>query len=174
MANDEITAVPDDEKVEEAADAESEEAEEEELSAEDLEVASKLYQQATGEAEFPKGKQFPHAGNIAKKIKDHKGKGTTLSEAIEDIFKEYTAWRKATFAAEGTQSEVIAAKVAAFDKYSSFLDTPPVDEFDSRGALVSSALEEFCYYLLKPILDGFPKALLGKQEIGRASCRERV
>ncbi|HVJ04532.1 MAG TPA: Bpu10I family restriction endonuclease [Candidatus Saccharimonadales bacterium] len=132
-------------------------------SPEEIEAAAKLYAKATGGDEFPKGPQYPHAGNIAKKIKDHQGKGTALSATIDEIFKRYSAWRKATFQASGDKSAVIAEKVRVFDSYSSFLDTKPVDAFDSRGALVSSALEEFCYYLLKPMLDGFPKALLGKQ-----------
>lgn len=129
-----------------------------------MDAAAHLYSKATGEDEFPRGPQFPHAGNIAKKIRDHEGKGTTLSSTIVEIFKEYSAWRKATFEAKGDKSAIIAEKVRAFESYSSFLDTPPVDEFDSRGALVSSALEEFCYYLLMPILDKFPQASLGKQD----------
>ena len=64
----------------------------------------------------------------------------------------------------GDKEHLIAGKVKAFESYSTFLDSDSVDEFDSRGALVSSALEEFCYYLLKPILEGFPNALLGKQD----------
>jgi hypothetical protein len=130
----------------------------------EIEAAAKVYAEITGEDEFPKGSQYPHAGNIAKKIKDHRGKGTTRSSTIDEIFKRYRSWRKATLNAKGDKSALIAAKVEAFESYSSFLDSEPVDEFDSRGALVSSALEEFCYYLLKPILDDFPQALLGKQD----------
>jgi hypothetical protein len=131
---------------------------------EEIEQASALYSELTEGDEFPKGSQYPHAGNIAKKIRDHHGKGTTRSCTIDEILKRYRTWRKQTFAAVGDKSAIITEKVKAFDAYSSFLDTEPVDEFDSRGALVSSALEEFCYYLLKPMLDSFPQALLGKQD----------
>jgi hypothetical protein len=130
----------------------------------EIDAAAQIYAEVTGEDEFPKGPQYPHAGNIAKKIKDHSGKGTTRSATIDEIFKQYRSWRKVTLSANGEKSEVIAKKVTAFEGYSSFLDTEPVDEFDSRGALVSSALEEFCYYLLLPILENFPQALLGKQD----------
>jgi len=132
-------------------------------SPEEIAVAAERYEKVTGE-EFPRGAQFPHAGNIAKKLKDHRDKGTDLSRAIDEILKQYMEWRKATFTATGDKSALISAKVTAFDQYASFLDTPGVDVFDSRGALVSSALEEFCFYLLKPVLDGFPQALLGKQD----------
>jgi Bpu10I-like restriction endonuclease len=135
-------------------------------SPEELEEAAAVYAEVTSGDEFPKGSQYPHAGNIAKKVKDHHGKGTSRSETIDEILKRYRIWRKVTFEADEAKDKaaVIAAKVIAFDTYSSYLDTEPVDEFDSRGALVSSALEEFCYYLLKPILDKFPKALVGKQD----------
>ena len=142
----------------------AEDGEAEVASAAELDAAAERYVEVTGEDGFPKGAQYPHAGNIAKKLKDHQGKGTTLAATIDEILKQYRAWRKATLDAAGDKSTTIAAKVKAFDTYSSFLDTEPVDEFDSRGALVSSALEEFCYYLLKPILDVFPRALLGKQD----------
>lgn len=115
-------------------------------------------------AAFPKGPQYPHAGNIAKKLKDHSGKGTPLAATIDSILVEYNKWRQATKAASGTKSEIIAAKVAALDAYSNFLDTEAVDEFDSRGALVSSTLEEFCYYLLLPIIEKYPNALVGKHD----------
>ncbi len=130
----------------------------------DLDAAAQLYAEITGENEFPRGSQYPHAGNIAKKIKDHSGKGTSRSTTIEEIFRRYRAWRKETLEADGEKDQVIAKKVRAFESYSTFLDSEAVDEFDSRGALVSSVLEEFCFYLLKPILDSFPKALLGKQD----------
>lgn len=135
----------------------------ESLSVEELRVLDERAKAVTGEP-LPRGSQYPHAGNIAKKLRDHQGKGTALSAAIDSILKEYIRWRKTTLSSEGTEEEVISAKVAAFEAYSAFLDTEPVDEFDSRGALVSSALEEFCFYLLKPILDAYPTALLGKQD----------
>lgn len=133
-------------------------------SPEEIAAAASLYAKLTGLGDFPKGPQYPHAGNIAKKVRDHHGKGTTLSATIDEILKRYAAWRKDTLAAQGDKSSIIAEKVRVFDVYSSFLDTDAVDEFDSRGALVSSALEEFCYYLLKPLLDQYPKALVGKQD----------
>lgn len=130
----------------------------------ELEALAERYKKVTGE-ELPRGSQYPHAGNIAKKLRDHQGAGTGLSETIDEILGRYTEWRAATFAAVGDDEEgIIARKVAAFESYHSFLDTDAVDGFDSRGALVSSALEEFCYYLLQPILAGFSGALVGKQD----------
>lgn len=130
----------------------------------EIDAASQIYARVTGDTEFPKGPQYPHAGNIAKKIKDHHGTGTTRAATIDEILNQYRNWRQATLDATGEKTAIIAQKVKAFEAYSSFLDTEAVDEFDSRGALVSSALEEFCYYLLIPILERFPDALLGKQD----------
>ena len=111
---------------EETVSEDLESSEGEPASPEEMDAAAHLYSKATGEDEFPRGPQFPHAGNIAKKIRDHEGKGTTLSSTIVEIFKEYSAWRKATFEAKGDKSAIIAEKVRAFESYSSFLDTPPV------------------------------------------------
>jgi hypothetical protein len=46
-----------------------------EPSTEEIEQAARRYAEVTEGDEFPKGSQYPHAGNIAKKIKDHQGKG---------------------------------------------------------------------------------------------------
>ena len=126
--------------------------------------AAVIYAEITGENDFPKGAMYPHAGNIAKKLKDYQDANFGLGKTIANILIQYQVWRKATLSADLQKFDVIAAKVKVFDTYSAFLDTETVDAFDSRGALVSSALEEFCYYLLKPLLDEFPAAMLGKQD----------
>jgi hypothetical protein len=139
-------------------------AEEEAAKPEELDALAERFKKIAGH-DLPRGRQYPHAGNIAKKLKEHSGKDTALGKAIDAILREYVTWQDATLSVEGTdERKLIAKKIAAFEKYHSFLDTKQVDQFDSRGALVSSALEEFCYYLLKPILDTFPDALLGKQD----------
>jgi hypothetical protein len=140
-------------------------AEESAPTAAELDDLAKRYKKVTGH-ELPRGPEYPHAGNVAKKLKDHKGTGTALATTIDQILVNYMKWREHTEEAssKGDETAVIGAKVAALEDYHTFLDTEAVDAFDSRGALVSSALEEFCYYLLEPIIKGFPEALIGKQD----------
>jgi hypothetical protein len=98
------------------------------------------------------GPGYPHGSNLSRKLKST-GKNAPRAEEVAVLYKK---WRK-----KATETPYIADKLEAFaqrqtklfDDYRNALDREEYDDaFDSRGALQSSALEEFCRYLLEPVV----------------------
>jgi hypothetical protein len=98
------------------------------------------------------GPGHPHGSNLGTKLKG----GSAASEAAE-VARLYRNWRtraeKVPFSGSSVD-DFAKAQTRIFNRYRNALDQPEFDRaFDSRGALVSSALEEFCRYLLAPVVE---------------------
>lgn len=93
---------------------------------------------------------LPHGGNLAIKIQQAP---ENLQPVIQRVASEYRSWRNANLSISAEdEEEAVLKKALLYDQYRRVLDEPDVDQFDSRGALQPTALEEFCYYLYRPLL----------------------
>lgn len=107
-------------------------------------------------SDFVADTAHPHGSNILKKARDSVKEGDeNKTDLIKEIAARYTEWRTA---AEDLECEDLLAptefantQTRLYEDYRNLLDDERVDVFDSRGALQPSALEEFCYFLLRPI-----------------------
>lgn len=107
---------------------------------------------------------FQHEANLAVKIASAP---EPLQPVIQEVGQRYREWRNQNLAIDHTGEEAaVIRKAELYDEYRRILDRPDVDAFDSRGALQPSALEEFCFYLLKPILEANASLLaIGKYDV---------
>ena len=117
------------------------------------------------------GPSYSHGANILKKASDHISRPDPKHDAtIRAVVQRYAAWRTAA-SVPPSENECadewrtfIARQTRLFERYRASLDTAEHDQaFDSRGALQSSALEEFCTYLFQPLIH----ALGGDVELGK-------
>lgn len=107
--------------------------------------------------EFAKDPKHPHGSNIHKKQTDSKKNGTNLG-VIGEVAESYVDWRSKATAVDFDEDQVgpyVEKQVQLYSSHRDLLDQDRFDVFDSRGALQSSALEEFCTFLFQPMLDGF-------------------
>ena len=114
------------------------------------------------------GDQYPNGSNIYSKINDASvSADPAKSHLIREIAAEYLEWRNASLAVdESNETEFVSRQVELFQHYRNLLDEERVDVFDSRGALQPSALEEFCYYLFRPLLSSVATELaVGHHEV---------
>ena len=104
------------------------------------------------------GSSYPHGANLQAKLST-KGAAATLAAQIVPL---YLAWREASEAVPyapptphhpGGLEGFATAQAHLFTTYRDAIDVPAYDAIDSRGALPSSALEEFCRYLLAPVVN---------------------
>lgn len=121
--------------------------------------------------DLPLDNAHPHGSNILKKARDaRKDEGGDKESLIREISGRYVEWRSA---AESTEcpsveepDEFVERQTEMYSAYRDLLDDERVDVFDSRGALQPSALEEFCYFLLRPLVHNIEQKLaLGHREI---------
>lgn len=105
-----------------------------------------------------------HGANLAVKIAQATGE---LQPVIQRVGHAYRGWRGANLDVDTADEEAaVLRKAELYDEYRRVLDEPDVDNFDSRGALQSSALEEFCYYMLKPVLNQYSQELaVGRYDV---------
>lgn len=105
------------------------------------------------------GPEHPHGSNIHTKKRDRKiaadaGRTTLLGE----VERKYVDWREASesvaYDADRT-AEYTNRLTELFNQYRDFLDEARFDAFDSRGNLQSSALEEFCFFLFRPLVSTY-------------------
>jgi hypothetical protein len=95
--------------------------------------------------------RHPHGSNVCRKLKN----ATTHAAVIKDVAKSYLEWRSAAEALEidpDDETAYVEAQTALYSAHRDLMDEDRVDVFDSRGALQSSALEEFCGFLFAPLL----------------------
>lgn len=112
--------------------------------------------------------KMPHGSNIAKKLDDAEVLACkTRSPLINEIESRYKRWSADALKADSKDIEqFIKRQTELFEAYRDFLDDPRVDAFDSRGALQPSALEEFCFYLLRPLLEQYAaEIVVGHYEV---------
>lgn len=111
--------------------------------------------------EYELGPRYPHGSNTHKKINDRSiVEDQNKLQLIQDVAKKYLDWRQAAFSVDHLdESRFIERQTALYQNYRDFLDEPRVDAFDSRGALQPSALEEFCYFLFRPLLVDYGESI---------------
>ncbi|MDF2144639.1 Bpu10I family restriction endonuclease [Knoellia sp. p5-6-4] len=129
----------------------------------------------TAESLFGVGVQLtsahPHGSNILKKARDiQRDEDQTLAPLIRGIAERYKTWRSQSesLACDDVDdpAEYVEEQASLYQAYRDTLDHESVDAFDSRGALQPSALEEFCYFLLRPVFAPFEQDLaLGHREV---------
>lgn len=134
-------------------------------------VASSNYGAVTADDLFgglPISHSHPHGSNILKKARDA-ARSRSKEALIRQVADKYRAWRSQ---AEGAVCELdnpenfVLLQAELYQDYRDFLDDPIVDAFDARGALQPSALEEFCYFLLRPTFSDFEGDLaVGHREV---------
>ena len=113
----------------------------------------------------------PHGSNILKKARDAaKDKDGAKNDLIREIAARYVEWRGEAESIDcpaiDDPAEFVERQTTLYSGYRDLLDDERVDVFDSRGALQPSALEEFCYFLLRPLVqDVEGKLALGHREI---------
>lgn len=113
----------------------------------------------------------PHGSNVLKKARDaHKELGGPRQALIREIATKYAQWRRDAEALLcddlDRPEQFVAAQADLYHAYRDVLDEPRVDAFDSRGALQPSALEEFCYFLLRPLfVDREAELAIGHREV---------
>lgn len=103
------------------------------------------------------GAKHPHGSNISKKVADSVKSGENV-DVIMEVAKSYLAWRDSSGQIEYDESDVegyVAAQSKLYSGHRDLLDEERVDAFDSRGALQPSALEEFCTFLFRPLLERY-------------------
>lgn len=110
----------------------------------------------------------PHGSNILKKARDSAGGDD--EDLVAEIAARYMEWRRAALDLTcddlETPEAFAAGQALLFQQYRDFLDEDRMDRFDSRGNLQSSVLEEFCYYLLRPLFEDREQRLsLGHREV---------
>ncbi|HEX7069513.1 MAG TPA: Bpu10I family restriction endonuclease [Rhodothermales bacterium] len=109
--------------------------------------------------DFDIGPEHPHGSNIYTKKRDRKLIGSpTRARLLGEVESKYAEWRAACEAVTYVASQRSAYATALtdlFNSYREFLDEERFDVFDSRGNLQSSALEEFCFYLFRPLVDAY-------------------
>ncbi|HEX7168474.1 MAG TPA: Bpu10I family restriction endonuclease, partial [Acidimicrobiales bacterium] len=121
--------------------------------------------------DLPLTNAHPHGSNILKKARDAtKEKDKGKQDLIREISARYVEWRREAESTECPSAEepdeFVSTQTALYSDYRDLLDDDRVDVFDSRGALQPSALEEFCYFLLRPLVrDIEHKLALGHREI---------
>lgn len=118
------------------------------------------------------GSRFPHGSNVFKKATDRDVLADAgKAELIKEIAARYVEWRDAACAVSFGDDDLateafVNEQTLLYQEYRDLLDDPRVDIFDSRGALQPSALEEFCYFLFKPLLDPYGEDLaVGHHEV---------
>ena len=126
--------------------------------------------------EYELGPHHPHGSNILRKSTDREVSGHPERRAlIQEIAHRYAEWREAaemgpppgleTDAAEH-ERVYVERQTKLYQDYRDVLDDERVDAFDSRGALQSSALEEFCFYLFRPLLEQYGDQIaIGHHEV---------
>lgn len=102
----------------------------------------------------------PHGSNVLKKARDaYRSADEPRKELIREVAAAYSSWRRAAEQTPcrdtGAPGRFVSRQVSLYEGYRNLLDDARMDAFDSRGALQPSALEEFCYFLLKPLLDPY-------------------
>lgn len=113
----------------------------------------------------------PHGSNMLKKARDaHRDGDASRQTLIKEIAERYVAWRRRAEALQcrdiDDPVDFVDAQAALYHEYRNLLDEPRMDVFDSRGALQPSALEEFCYFLLRPVFaDHEDRLALGHREV---------
>lgn len=107
--------------------------------------------------EYELGSRHPHGSNVHKKLNDREvARDSSKLALIRVIAEKYLDWRDAAFLVSFTdEARFVEEQVALYQEYRNFLDEPRIDAFDSRGALQPSALEEFCYFLFRPLLSSY-------------------
>ncbi len=109
--------------------------------------------------DLPFGARYPHGSNICKKIKDlDTASSKRADKLIHAVAMRYREWRETSESEVGDDEKnddwrgFVERVAEAYESYRAFLDEERIDAFDSRSALQSSALEEFCTYLLSPLV----------------------
>lgn len=118
--------------------------------------------------DYDLGPQHPHGSNIHKKLLDRDvARDNGKRALIQEIAEKYAEWRDSAFAAtQGDEAAHVERQTRLFEEYRDLLDEPRVDVFDSRGALQPSALEEFCFFLFRPLLQQFGDGIaVGHHEV---------
>lgn len=103
------------------------------------------------------GSRHPHGSNIYKKLNDRDTAGDQNKlRLIQDIAQKYLSWREAALSMDSSDEQLfVEQQTLLYQDHRNLLDEPRIDEFDSRGALQPSALEEFCYFLFRPLIIGY-------------------
>lgn len=111
--------------------------------------------------EYELGPRYPHGSNIYKKVNAPDiAKDENKLMLIRHVAEKYLNWRSAALSVEHTdESRFVERQTTLYQDYRNFLDEPRIDAFDSRGALQPSALEEFCYFLFRPLLVDYGEAI---------------
>ena len=108
--------------------------------------------------------ELPHRRNILAKKVSRKYSSEEPQALLAEIEPKEEEWHQANAALTECTYVVVEERVAIFNTYKDFLDQRRYAEgFDSRSRLHSSALEQFCYYLLK---DAVREVLEGAREAG--------
>ena len=98
--------------------------------------------------------RHPHGSNVHKKLTD----GGVHLAVIEEVARSYLDWRNAAEHIRydaADPEEYVRQQAELYSGHRDLLDADRVDVFDSRGALQPSALEEFCGYLFRPVLERY-------------------
>ncbi|MFB6188026.1 MAG: Bpu10I family restriction endonuclease [Halobacteriaceae archaeon] len=95
-------------------------------------------------------KAYPHWQNLSSKLEDATG---DRLELLQEIKREYRNWRQTIQEIEGTEKEDIVALTESYNGYKNFIQEPRFDEFDRRGRLHSTALEEFQFHLFRNLVE---------------------
>ncbi len=98
--------------------------------------------------------RHPHGSNVYKKLTD----GGSHLAIIEEVAQSYLEWRDAAEHLEydaANPGDYVSQQTELYSEHRDLLDAERVDVFDSRGALQPSALEEFCGFLFRPVLDRY-------------------
>lgn len=100
------------------------------------------------------GSRHPHGSNIHKKLNDRDvAYDQNKLRLIQDIARRYLNWRDAALSVDFSDERLfVERQTLLYQDHRDFLDEPRIDAFDSRGALQPSALEEFCYFLFRPLV----------------------
>lgn len=103
------------------------------------------------------GPRHPHGSNIYKKINDRDiASDQSKLRLIQGIAKRYLSWRDAALSIDFSDEQLfVEQQTLLYQEHRDFLDEPRIDAFDSRGALQPSALEEFCYFLFRPLVSDY-------------------
>ena len=122
--------------------------------------------------EYELGPHHPHGSNILSKLTDRDiTRDAAKNALIQEIAGKYVEWRDAAVAddeptLDDQEAAHIARQTTFYQDYRNLLDDERVDAFDSRGALQSSALEEFCFFLFRPLLEQYGDQIaIGHHEV---------
>lgn len=95
-------------------------------------------------------KTYAHWQNLNSKLEDATGSRLDL---LQEIKEKYREWRERVAKISGTNKEQIIEQARAYNEYKNFIQKEKFDEFDRRGRLHSTALEEFHFHLFKDLIE---------------------